>query len=176
MIIRDMDIAGLKTIDIEPFQDERGFFARSFCRDEFARAHLEYDVVQCNISHNIRKGTIRGMHYQLPPYEEVKMVQCTQGSIFDAVIDLRKQSSTYLQWRGFTMRADEYRMLYVPKGFAHGYQSLEDNSTVIYMVTESYHPECELAIRWNDPSIRIIWPLPVTILSNKDKNHPDLVL
>lgn len=175
MIVHDTDIDGLKIIDIEPRYDNRGFFARSFCKDEFSKYHLEHDIVQCNLSHNFHKGTLRGMHYQLPPHEEVKMVRCTQGNIFDVVIDLRKDSLTYLQWRGLDLRADDYRMLYIPQGCAHGYQALEDNTTVSYMVTESYHPECERAIRWNDPSIKISWPLPVTLLSEKDNSHPDFV-
>lgn len=113
------------------------------------------------------------MHYQVPPHEEVKMVRCTQGAIFDVAIDLRKHSATYLQWRGFELKAEVYRMLYVPKGFAHGYQTLVDNSTVSYMVTEEYHPESERAIRWDDPSVQIQWPLPVPILSQKDRHHAD---
>ena len=151
MIVRNTDIDGLKIIDIEPVRDDRGFFARSFCRDEFSRNNLDYEISQCNISHNLKKGTLRGMHYQLPPHEEVKMVRCTRGSIFDVAIDLRRESPTYLQWRGIDLREDDYRMLYIPKGCAHGYQALEDNTTVSYMVTESYHPECERAVRWNDP-------------------------
>jgi dTDP-4-dehydrorhamnose 3,5-epimerase len=173
MIVKDTDIAGIRIIDIEPREDERGFFARSFCTEEFAKHSLEHTIVQCNISYNIRKGTIRGMHYQLPPHEEVKMVRCTQGAIFDVAIDLRKQSATYLQWRGFELKAHECRMLYIPKGFAHGYQTLMDNTTVLYMVTEAYHPESERAIRWNDPSVKISWPIADPILSPKDRHHPD---
>jgi dTDP-4-dehydrorhamnose 3,5-epimerase len=175
MIVRDTDVEDLKIIDIEPLRDNRGFFARSFCRDEFLNHNLDYEISQCNISQNIHKGTLRGMHYQMPPHEEVKMVRCLQGAIFDVVIDLRKDSVTYLQWRGFELRADEHRMLYVPKGCAHGYQTLEDNSIVSYMVTESYHPESERAVRWDDPSINIKWPLPVTLLSEKDNRHPDFI-
>jgi dTDP-4-dehydrorhamnose 3,5-epimerase len=175
MIVKDTDIESLKIIDIEPISDNRGFFARSFCRDEFRKNNLQYEIVQCNISQNIHKGTLRGLHYQLPPHEEVKMIRCVQGTIFDVIIDLRKDSATYLQWRGFELRADNHRMLYVPKGCAHGYLTLEDYTTVSYMVTASYHPECERAVRWNDPIINIKWPGPATIISEKDSNHPDVV-
>lgn len=165
---------GLKIIDLEPLWDVRGLFVRSFCRDEYMLNHLEHNIVQCNISYNLRRGTLRGMHYQLPPHEEVKIIQCTQGSIFDVVVDLRKRSATYLKWKGFELRANEYRIVYVPRGCAHGYQSLEDNSTISYMVTESYYPEFERGVRWNDPTIKISWPLPVTVISKKDMNHPDI--
>ena len=175
MIVRDTEIDGLKIIDIEPLRDDRGFFARSFCRDEFLKHNLEYEIAQCNLSKNVHKGTLRGMHYQVTPHEEVKMVRCIQGAIFDVAIDLRKDSVTYLQWMGFELHADNHRMLYVPKGCAHGYQTLEDNTTVSYMVTESYHPECERAVRWNDPSFNIRWPLPTPILSEKDSRSPDFV-
>jgi dTDP-4-dehydrorhamnose 3,5-epimerase len=175
MIVRETDIPGLKIIDIEPRCDNRGFFARSFCKEEFIKNQLEHEIVQCNISHNIQKGTLRGMHYQLPPHGEIKMVRCMEGAIFDVVVDLRKDSATYLWWRGFEIRADNYSMLYIPKGCAHGYQTMEDDTTVLYMVTEFYHPECERAIRWNDPSINIRWPLPISLISEKDKSYPDFV-
>jgi dTDP-4-dehydrorhamnose 3,5-epimerase len=173
MIVRDTDIDGLKIIDIEPIRDKRGFFARSFCKDEFLKNNLQHEIVQCNISHNIHKGTLRGMHYQLPPYEEVKIVRCTQGAIFDVVIDLRIESATYLKWRGFDLRANDYRMIYIPKGCAHGFQTLKDNSDVEYMVTEVYHPDYYQGVQWNDNVFGIQWPIVPPIISDKDQNYPD---
>ena len=173
MIIRSTDIDGLKIIDIDRIDDNRGFFARSFCKDEFLKNNLENEIVQCNISQNVHKGTLRGMHYQLHPHEEVKMVRCTQGAIFDVVIDLRKESATYLMWRGFDLCADDYRMLYIPKGCAHGFQTLEDSSDVQYMVTEAYHPDFYQGVRWNDNVFGIQWPIVSPIISEKDQNYPD---
>jgi dTDP-4-dehydrorhamnose 3,5-epimerase len=175
MIVTETDIERLKINDIEPHRDNRGFFARAFCKEEFAKNNLESEIIQCNLSHNIQKGTLRGMHYQIPPHEEIKMVRCTKGTIFDVAVDLRENSPTYLKWRGFEIRADNYSMLYIPRGCAHGYQTLEDDTTVFYMVTEPFHPESERGIRWNDPTITIKWPLPVSFISDKDNNYSDFI-
>jgi dTDP-4-dehydrorhamnose 3,5-epimerase len=173
MIFSGTKIKGVYSIEPELITDERGFFARSFCKEEFHNQGLKTDIVQCNISYNKKKGTIRGMHYQVPPFEETKIVSCTKGSIYDVVVDLRKDSLTYGQWHAEELSADSYRMLYIPNGCAHGFQTLEDNCLVYYQMEEYYHAECAKGIRWNDPSIGIVWPLPAMIISEKDKNYGD---
>jgi dTDP-4-dehydrorhamnose 3,5-epimerase len=163
-------LKGAFIIELEPVKDERGFFARSFCQKEFKEHNLDFNVVQCNISYNKKAGTIRGMHHQLYPYEEIKLVQCIRGAIFDVIIDLHPESPTYKKWFGYLLVAGTYRMLYVPKGFAHGYLSLKNNTAVFYQVSEFYHPECEMTIRWNDPEFGIEWPkMTKYILSKKDQ-------
>jgi dTDP-4-dehydrorhamnose 3,5-epimerase len=174
MIFTGTKIKGVYIIEPEFLTDERGFFTRSFCKEEFRNYGIDTDIVQCNISYNKKKGTLRGMHFQVPPFEEVKIVSCTKGSIYDVVVDLRRYSSTYLQWHSEKLSADSYRMLYIPKGCAHGFQTLEDNCIVYYQMGEYYHSECSVGIRWNDPSIGIVWPLPTLIISEKDKNYGDL--
>ena len=173
MIFTETKIKGVYIIEPELLTDERGFFARSFCKEEFQKYGLETDIVQCNISYNAKKGTLRGIHYQVPPFEEAKIVSCTKGSIYDVVVDLRRDSSTYCQWHSEKLSADSYRMLYIPKGCAHGFQTLEDNCIVYYQMGEYYHSEGTGGIRWNDPSIGIVWPLPIRIISEKDKNYGD---
>ena len=173
MIFTETKIKGVYIIEPELLTDERGFFARSFCKEEFEKYGLETDIVQCNISYNKIKGTLRGMHYQVPPFEEEKIVSCTKGSIYDVVVDLRRDSSTYCQWHSEKLSADSYRMLYIPKGCAHGFQTLEDNCIVYYQMGAYYHSECAVGIRWNDPAIDIVWPIPVGIISEKDKNYGD---
>ena len=163
-------LKGAYIIEPEPMEDERGFFARSFCQKEFKEHGLNFDVAQCNVSYNKKKGTIRGMHYQVAPYEEIKLVQCTAGAIFDVIIDLRPESPTFKQWFGYLLVAGTYRMLYVPKGFAHGYLSLKNNTAVFYQISEFYHPECERTIRWDDPTFGIKWPIMSEyIVSEKDR-------
>jgi dTDP-4-dehydrorhamnose 3,5-epimerase len=176
MIFTETKINGVYIIEPELLTDERGFFARSYCKEDFQKHGLETDIVQCNISYNKKKGTLRGMHYQVPPFEEAKIVSCTKGSIFDVVVDLRKDSPTYRFWHAEKLSADSYRMLYIPKGCAHGFQTLEDNCIVYYQMGECYHPECSWGIRWNDPSIGIVWPIPAGIISAKDKNYVDIEL
>lgn len=156
-------------IELEPKEDERGFFARSFCQEEFKAHGLNSRVVQCNISFNRKRGTLRGLHYQIAPYEEAKLVRCTRGAIYDVIIDLRPESPTFKQWIGVELTAENHRMLYVPEGFAHGFQTLEDNTEVFYQVSEFYHPESERGVRWDDPAFNIEWPLPVTVVSEKDQ-------
>jgi dTDP-4-dehydrorhamnose 3,5-epimerase len=166
-------LKGAWVIDLEPRSDERGFFARGFCEREFAEHGLERRIVQANVSRNTYAGTLRGMHYQKAPHQEVKMVRCVSGAIYDVILDLRPESPTYRQWHGVELTRAAGRMLYVPKGFAHGYQSLTDDSEVHYFVTEFYAPEAEAAVRWDDPAFSIRWPISSPILSPKDAVHPD---
>jgi dTDP-4-dehydrorhamnose 3,5-epimerase len=161
------------TIELEPHFDKRGMFARAFCAREFRDHGLRADIMQCNISHNAKMGTLRGMHYQVNRFAETKIVRCIGGAIFDVIIDIRPDSPTYLQWFGVELSARNRVMLYVPEGFAHGYQTLTDDGEVFYMVTQFYAPECEGGIRWNDPFFGIEWPLSVTRISDKDASYPD---
>jgi dTDP-4-dehydrorhamnose 3,5-epimerase len=176
MIFTETKIKGIYIIDPEPFTDERGFFARSFCKEEFQKHGLETDIVQCNISYNKKRGTLRGMHYQVPPFEEAKIVSCTNGSIYDVVLDLRRDSATYCQWVAVELSADNYRMVFIPKGCAHGFQTLVDNTVVYYQMTEVFHPESASGVRWNDPVFGIQWVLDETIISEKDKNLSDFCI
>jgi len=154
-------------------EDERGFFARTFCRREFEEHGLNTNLVQCNISFNKQKGTLRGMHYQVPPHAEAKLVRCTAGAIYDVIIDLRAASSTFKQWFAVELTAENHQLLYVPEGFAHGYQTLRPDTEILYQVSEFYHPQSEEGVRWNDPAFGIVWPLPATAMSGKDASHPD---
>jgi dTDP-4-dehydrorhamnose 3,5-epimerase len=154
-------------------EDERGFFARTFCRREFEDHGLNPDLVQCNISFNKQKGTVRGMHYQAAPHAEAKLVRCTAGAIYDVIIDLRPASSTFKQWLSVELTAENHQLLYVPEGFAHGYQTLRPDTEILYQVSEFYHPTSEQGVRWNDPAFGIEWPLPATAMSGKDASHPD---
>lgn len=168
------EFAGVFIIEPEPRVDDRGMFARYFCSREFQAHGLKSDIVQTNYSQNKQKGTLRGMHYQQQPFAEVKLVRCLHGKIYDVIIDVRPDSSTYLKWLAVELSGENKKMLYVPEGFAHGYQSLTDDSEVFYMVTQFYNLESERAIRWNDPLFGIEWPLAgEPILSAKDAAHPD---
>ncbi len=169
----ETQLEGAYIIEPEHLEDERGFFARSFCQKEFEEHGLNSKVVQCNISYNKRKGTLRGMHYQAPPKAEAKLVRCTHGSIYDVIIDLRHDSSTYCQWIAVELNAGNFRMLYIPESFAHGYQTLEDNTELFYQMSEYYHPKFARGIRWDDPAFGIIWHLPEPIISNKDMSYND---
>lgn len=171
MKFTETELEGAYLIEPERLEDERGFFARTFCKDEFERYGLNSDIVQCNISFNHKKSTLRGMHYQIKPYEEAKMVRCTRGSIYDVIIDLRSDSSTYCQWVAMKLTADNYKMLYIPEGFAHGFMTLEDNTEVLYQMSKSYHPEYARGVRWNDAVFGIEWPETPTLISKKDKNY-----
>lgn len=167
------ELKGAHLIELERLEDERGFFARTFCRDEFAAHRLRSTFTQCNVSFNAQRGTLRGMHYQAKPHEEAKLVRCTRGAIYDVIVDLRKGSPTYKRWTAVELTADNGRMLYVPEGFAHGFQTLEDNSEVFYQMSEMYHPESARGLRWNDVAFAIRWPLPRPILSERDARFPD---
>jgi dTDP-4-dehydrorhamnose 3,5-epimerase len=163
-------------IDLEPIEDARGFFARAWDEREFAENALETRIAQCNVSFNRRKGTLRGMHLQRPPYEEVKLIRCSRGSLFDVIIDIRPESASYKQWTGVELSARNRRMLYVPRGFAHGFQTLEDDTETFYMVSEFYVPGAEDGLRWNDPIFGIEWPLgEPSEISDKDRSWPDFV-
>lgn len=168
MKFTETHIPGVYIIDIEPFTDERGFFSRSYCIDEFDEMGLHTHWVQENISFNTQKGTFRGMHLQLSPYQEIKLVRCTQGKIFDIALDLRRQSSTYKQWVGVELTSQNHRMLYIPEGIAHGFQTLTDNTEVFYHMGEFYHPESARGYRWDDPAWEIQLPIPLTMISPKD--------
>jgi len=175
MIFAETKLKGAFIIEPERQEDERGFFARTWCQREFETHGLNPRLVQCNISFNKKKGTLRGMHYQIPPHEEAKLVRCTMGAIYDVIIDLRPHSSTFKQWLSIELTADNRRMLYIPEGFAHGFQTLEDDTEVFYQMSEFYHPECARGIRWDDPALKIRWPFSPLIVSNKDLDYPFFV-
>jgi len=166
-------LAGACTIEIEKLKDERGFFGRAFCSDEFARNGLSSTFVQCNVSFNARKGTLRGMHFQEKPHEEAKLVRCTRGAIYDVVADIRRGSPTFGRWVGLELAADNHRMIYVPQGCAHGFQSLEDDCEVFYQMSETYRPGLSRGMRWNDPLFAIRWPIADPVLSQRDATYPD---
>lgn len=165
-------ISGVFLIEIEPQSDERGFFARSWCREEFARHGLNAALSQCSISFNSRCGTLRGMHHQVAPHPEAKLVRCTAGAIYDVVLDLRPDSGTFGRWQAFELNAANRHMVYVPEGVAHGFQTLADGSEVFYQISEPHHPECARGVRWDDPAFDIAWPLPVSVVSEKDCSYP----
>ena len=162
---------GSFTIQLDPINDERGWFARYFCKKEFSTIGHEKEWVQMNHSFSLKKGTLRGMHFQKPPHSEVKLVRCIQGSVFDVIIDLRKDSPTFLKWFGAELSAENKLMMYIPEGFAHGFQTLEDNSGLLYMHTAYYSPEAEDGLRYNDPQVNISWPLEISEISMRDTNH-----
>ncbi len=164
---------GAYVIELDKIGDDRGFFARAFCVNEFAEAGLVQNFVQVNNSLSAHRGTLRGMHYQLPPHAETKIVRCIRGALWDAIIDLREESPTFGQHFHIELSAENRRMLYVPKGFAHGFITLEDDTEAFYFVDEFYAPQAERGIRWNDPEFGIPWPLDPVELSDKDQNHPD---
>ena len=164
--------AGLYVVEPVPIGDDRGFFARSFCAREFAAHGLDSSVAQCNISFNQKAGTLRGLHFQTEPHEEAKLVRCTRGAIYDVVVDLRPDSSTYRRWYAAGLTSENRRMLFIPSGFAHGFQTLVDDSEVFYQMSEFYHPESGRGVRWDDPALAIEWPLANPIMSEKDRIHP----
>jgi len=172
MIFNPLYLKGAFTIDVQPFQDSRGFFTRTFCEKEFVGNGLVQHFVQANHSGTHGKGVIRGMHFQHDPFCEVKLVKCVQGGIFDVIIDVRAGSPTFLQWFGAEISAENKRMMYVPAGFAHGFQSLSDYSEITYMVSAFYNKESERGIRYDDTAVKIEWPLPVSLVSDKDQAIP----
>jgi dTDP-4-dehydrorhamnose 3,5-epimerase len=174
MIFTETKLRGAFVIDIERRDDERGFFARAWCQEEFAARGLSTHLVQANISFSQRAGTLRGLHYQVKPHEEVKLVRCTRGAVYDVIVDLRPESSTYLQWVSVELTADNRTMLYVPEGLVHGYQTLTDKAEVLYQVSQVYSPESERGVRWDDPAVGIEWPrIDPRIISAKDKSWPN---
>jgi dTDP-4-dehydrorhamnose 3,5-epimerase len=166
-------IPGVWVLELERHVDVRGFFARTFCEREFAAHGLHTRFVQCDLSSNPRRGTLRGMHFQREPRPEVKLVRCCRGSVYDVVIDVRRKSPTHRQWMGIELSAENGRALYLPAGIAHGFQTLEDNSDLYYHMGEFYDPGLAGGVRWNDPAFGIEWPLPNPILSEKDQGYRD---
>lgn len=168
MIFHELALKGAWLIDVETFVDERGSFGRTFCREEFSRHGLNPCVEQCNISHNRAKGTLRGMHFQAPPHTEAKLVRVTRGSLVDMIVDLRKESPTYLQHLAVPLHENRPQLLYVPERFGHGFQTLEDHTDVAYQMSAAYVPEATRGFRYDDPEIGIVWPLAHPILSPRD--------
>jgi len=175
MIFKETKLKGAYVIDLERIEDERGFFARSWCQKEFEKHGLNPLIVHCNISYNIKKGTLRGMHYQAAPYAEAKIVSCISGAIYDVIIDLRRDSPTYCQWFAVELSSDNYRMLYIPVGLAHGFQTLKEYTAVYYQMSEFYNPDSSRGVRWDDPSFGVEWPIKKAIISLKDRQFPDFI-
>lgn len=174
MIFSSTKIDGMFLITMEPRDDERGYFARMFCHNEVEKAGIEdFKIVQINQAGTKTKGMVRGLHWQTSPKEEAKLFQCLNGEIFDVVADVRPHSPTFGKWEGTILKADEKKLLYIPRGLAHGYQTQVDNCRVQYLVSEFYSPETEKGIRWNDPFFKIDWPLKPSFVSEKDSNFPD---
>ena len=173
MIFTETKLKGAFVIEINKIGDERGFFGRQWCQNEMTKMGLKSAIAQVNTSLNKEKGTLRGLHYQKHPFQESKLIRCIRGSIFDVIVDLRPDSETFKQWFGIELTQDNYNMLYAPDNFAHGFLTLEDNSEILYLVSQFYHPEAEAGIRWNDPQFSILWPESVELISEKDKNRPD---
>lgn len=167
-------LKGVFVIELEKFEDDRGFFARTFCKKEFEEHGLDLSLAQISIAFNKKKGTIRGMHYMLPPNEEIKLVRCSRGSVYDVVLDLRRDSKTFKEWINMEIGDKNNKMIYLPKGCAHGYQSLTDNTEVIYHMSEIFNAKSYSGVRYNDPAFKIKWPIADNvIISEKDKSHPD---
>ena len=166
------ELNGAYIIELEPILDERGFFARTFCEKEFRQKGLISHFIQCNIAWSKTAGILRGMHYQIAPHAEVKVVRCTRGAIYDVIIDLRPNSPTYCKWAAVELTPRCNKMLYVPEGFAHGYQTMEPDTEVSYWMSNFYHPASQHGIRWDDPSFDIDWPISNPILSEKDRSYP----
>jgi dTDP-4-dehydrorhamnose 3,5-epimerase len=172
MIFTESRLSGAYVVDLQRFTDERGFFARSYCAEEFAARGLGPELRQCSVSYNARRGTLRGMHYQGAPHEEHKLVRCTAGAIFDVIVDIRASSPTYRHWLGVELTVDNRRSLFIPPGFAHGFVSLTDHTEVYYMISVAHAPESSRGLRWNDPAFAIEWPLTPTVMSARDAAYP----
>jgi dTDP-4-dehydrorhamnose 3,5-epimerase len=176
VIFAPTKLDGAVVIDLERREDDRGFFARSFCRREFEEHGLDPCVAQCNVSFNLRRGTLRGMHWQAAPHGEAKLVRATQGAIWDVIIDLRPDSPSYGEWFGIELAAETRRALYIPDGFAHGFQTLVPNTEVFYQMSTSYVAESQRGLRWNDPAFGITWPVDPPFMSERDASYPDFAL
>jgi dTDP-4-dehydrorhamnose 3,5-epimerase len=174
MKFRETKLKGAYIIELEKLEDERGYFARAWCQQEFLQNGLDTGLVQCNVSQNPRKGTLRGMHYQDPPHAETKLVRCTRGAVYDVMVDLRPDSETFLQWIAEELTPDNGKMMYIPKGFAHGFQTLEEGSMVFYQVSEFYARDYCRGVRWDDPRLKIIWPHDVAVISTQDRGWREL--
>jgi dTDP-4-dehydrorhamnose 3,5-epimerase len=173
MIFHPAKLLGVFRIEIEPQVDNRGFFARSWCQREFEQNGLNPKLVQCSLSYNARKGTLRGLHYQADPHPETKLVRCTNGAIYDVVVDLRRDSPTFQKWDGFVLTRESRDMVYVAPGCAHGFLTLEDSTEVSYQMSEFYHSDLARGVRWNDPAFQIQWPGDAQVISEKDQSYPD---
>lgn len=172
MNFTEMKLKGAFVIDIERREDQRGFFARAWCQNEFEAHGLVTGFVQANIGFSYKKGTVRGMHFQMAPYQEVKLVRCTMGRVLDVIVDLRQESETYRQWIGVELTADNRKMLYIPEGCAHGYQTMVDNTEVVYDTSQFYAPQHSAGVLYNDPIFKIEWPLTVEVISDADRSWP----
>jgi dTDP-4-dehydrorhamnose 3,5-epimerase len=175
MIFTETKLKGAFILELDRLEDERGFFARAWCQREFTERGLNPRIVQCSVSFNYKRGTLRGMHYQMAPHEETKLVRCTKGAIYDVIIDLRPESPTFTRWLATKLMADNYQMIYIPEGFAHGFQTLEDNTEVLYQLSEFYAPDHARGVRWNDPVFAIEWPVGQRVLSHRDSGYPDFL-
>jgi dTDP-4-dehydrorhamnose 3,5-epimerase len=173
MEFQETKLAGVFEVLPELKHDERGFFARTWCQTEFAKHGLNSRLVQCSLSFNAKRGTLRGMHYQSAPNAETKLVRCTQGAIYDVIVDLRRESSTYKQWFGAALTAENRKMIYVPEGCGHGFITQADGSEVFYQMSEFFSPEASRGVRWNDPALGIAWPEEVRVISERDRTYPD---
>lgn len=173
MIFTETELKGAFVLELEKREDSRGFFARTFCEKEFEAHGLNTHVTQCNVAFNKRRGTLRGLHFQLQPYEEAKLVRCSRGTIYDVIVDLRRDSPTFKEWVAVELTADNRKTLYVPYGFAHSYQTLEDSTEIIYQVSQFYAPKYASGVRYNDPAFGIQWPLNITEISEQDRKWPD---
>ena len=173
MLFTETSLSGVYVVDLFRLEDERGFFGRSWCQQEFESHHLNPRLVQCNISFNKKRGTLRGMHYQLAPFEEAKLVRCTRGAIYDVALDLRPDSPTFRNWLPVELTAENRRALYIPEGLAHGFQTLADDAEVFYQMSQFYSPEAARGVRWNDPAFNIQWPIAAPVISERDNNYPD---
>jgi dTDP-4-dehydrorhamnose 3,5-epimerase len=173
MTFEETGLAGVFEIQIEPKPDERGFFARSWCQREFTDKGLDSRLVQCSLSFNARKGTLRGIHYQTDPHAETKVVRCTGGAIYDVVVDLRRHSPTFRQWTARILTSSKRNMMYVPAGCGHGFLTLEDGTEVLYQMSEFYYPALARGVRWDDPAFQIEWPSDVRVISERDREYPD---
>ena len=173
MIFSELSLKDAYIIEIERLKDERGFFARSWCQREMKEHGLNARLVQCNISFNAKRGTLRGMHYQAKPFEEAKLIRCTVGSVYDVIVDLRPESKSFKQHIGIALTADSRKMVFVPEGFAHGFLTLEDNTEVFYQMSEFYAPDHASGFRWNDPAFGIRWPRQIRVISERDRTYAD---
>lgn len=176
MRFTETPLGGAFLIDLEPVEDERGFFARTYCEEEFRSRGLDSRIAQCSMAFSRRRGTVRGMHYQREPYAEVKLVRCTRGGVYDVIIDLRPHSPTFRHCFAAELTAANRRMLYIPTGFAHGYQTLEDATEITYQMSTPYHPEAAAGVRWDDPAFGVRWPLAVSVIAERDLSYPDFAV
>lgn len=173
MIFSPTPLAGAFIVDVEPHVDERGLFARTFCAREFSGHGLSASYPECSTSFNHKAGTLRGLHYQVAPHAETKLVRVTAGAIFDVIVDLRPQSPTHASWFGIELSSANRRALYIPEGFAHGFQTLTDGAEILYQISRTHVPEAARGVRWNDPAFSIAWPRPVACISERDRQYPD---